>query len=157
MAILMLFEHFSDKLCSNFLTLILSTSITKYDAFCSHIFNYACLRLIVIEEVRNYGKIVFIKIIVEKAVEVNTYPSSPLLDPPLTISYESHQKSLAYFSHLAPFILFTKRQSQMGGRGHGTVLPLNALLGRCHWSVTKLKQWWRAYCVFAYHQHDEQK
>ena len=35
--------------------------------------------------------------------------------------------------------------------------PLNTLLGRCHWSVTKLKQWWRAYCVFAYYQHDEQK
>ena len=35
--------------------------------------------------------------------------------------------------------------------------PLNTLLGRCHWSMTKLKQWWRAYCVFAYHQHDEQK
>ena len=32
---------------------------------------------------------------------------------------------------------------------------LNTLLGRCHWSMTKLKQWWRAYCVFAYYQHDE--
>ena len=35
--------------------------------------------------------------------------------------------------------------------------PLNTLLGQCHWSMTKLKQWWRAYCVLAYYQHDEQK
>ena len=34
-------------------------------------------------------------------------------EPPLAISYKNHQKSLAYFSHLAPLILliFTKRQS----------------------------------------------
>ena len=36
------------------------------------------------------------------------------LDPPLAISYGNHQKSLAYFSHSAPLILFffTERQSQ---------------------------------------------
>ena len=35
------------------------------------------------------------------------------LDPPLAISYKNHQKSVVYFSHLAPLILlfFTKRQS----------------------------------------------
>ena len=35
---------------------------------------------------------------------------------PLAISYRKHQKSLAYFSHLAPLVLlfFTKRQSQQG-------------------------------------------
>ena len=40
-----------------------------------------------------------------------------LLDPPLAISYRNHQKNLAYFSHLAPLVLFlfTQRQSQMGG------------------------------------------
>ena len=39
----------------------------------------------------------------------------------LAISYKNHQKSLAYFSHLAPLILFffTKRQSQRGGGGGG--------------------------------------
>ena len=36
MAILVLFEQFSGKLCLNFLTLILSTS-PKFGAFCSHI------------------------------------------------------------------------------------------------------------------------
>ena len=35
----------------------------------------------------------------------------------LVISYKNHQKSLAYFSHLAPLTLFffTKRQSQRRG------------------------------------------
>ena len=39
------------------------------------------------------------------------------LDSPLTISYRNHQKNLAYFSHLAPLVLFyfTKRRSQKGG------------------------------------------
>ena len=49
------------------------------------------------------------------------------LDPPLAISYKHHQISLAYFSHLAPLILFcfTKRQSQEGrtGVGDGTMPP----------------------------------
>ena len=46
-------------------------------------------------------------------------PHPTLLDPPLAISYRNHQKSLAYFSHLAPLVLFsfTKRQSQKGGGG----------------------------------------
>ena len=36
---------------------------------------------------------------------------------PLVISYRNHQKSLTYFSHLAPLILFffIKRQNQKGG------------------------------------------
>ena len=49
------------------------------------------------------------------------YPTP--LDPPLAISYRNHQKSLVYFSHLAPIVLFffTKRPSQRGGgEGHGT-------------------------------------
>ena len=47
-----------------------------------------------------------------------------------TISYRNHEKSLAYFSHLAPLVLlfFNRRQSQKGG-GHGT-MPLNTLLPR---------------------------
>ena len=45
-------------------------------------------------------------------------PHPTPLDPPLAISYvRNHQKSLAYFSHLAPlvFFFFAKRQSQKGG------------------------------------------
>ena len=43
------------------------------------------------------------------------YPTP--LDSPLVISYKNRQKNLAYFSHLAPSVLFffTKRHSQMGG------------------------------------------
>ena len=35
------------------------------------------------------------------------------LDPPLVISFGNHQKSLVYFSHLAPLILFffTKKRN----------------------------------------------
>ena len=36
-------------------------------------------------------------------------------------------------------------------------LPKYAPGAICHWSMTKLKQWWRVHCVFAYHQHGEQK
>ena len=45
------------------------------------------------------------------------YPSP--LESPLAVSYRNHQKNLAYFSHLAPLVLFffTKRQSQKGGGG----------------------------------------
>ena len=32
----------------------------------------------------------------------NPHPTP--LDPPLVISYRNHQKSLAYFSHLAPLV-----------------------------------------------------
>ena len=41
-AILALFEQFLDKFCLNFLPLK-SECFTKYDAFCSYIFDYACL------------------------------------------------------------------------------------------------------------------
>ena len=56
----------------------------------------------------------------------SAYPSSY----PLAISHRNHQKSLAYFSHLAPLALFffTKRRSQKGGGEHGTMAPLNSLL-----------------------------
>ena len=56
------------------------------------------LRLIAIEEVRNYGKIVYIKHIFENGWWEGCIPLilSPL-DPPLTISYKNHQKSLACF------------------------------------------------------------
>ena len=44
-------------------------------------------------------------------------PHPTPLNLPLAISYRSHQKSLAYFSYLAPLILLLciTRQSQIGG------------------------------------------
>ena len=59
-------------------------------------------------------------------------PNLTLLDPPLAISYKNHQKSVAYFSHLAPLIsfCFTKRQSQEEriGRGGGVEIAQRPLL-----------------------------
>ena len=47
-------------------------------------------------------------------------PHPTSLDPPLAISYRNHQKILAYFTHLAPLVLFffSKRQNQKGGAWH---------------------------------------
>ena len=83
------------------------------------------VRLIAIEEARNYGKIVYIKNIFRNGWwdDMHTpYPTS--LDPPQAISYKNHQKSLAYFNHLAPLLLFillkdrVKRRDEVGGGGH---------------------------------------
>ena len=67
MAILVLFEHFSGKLCFNFLILILSTlpNMVHFVHTFSIVRAYG-VRIVVIEEVRNYGKFVLIKNIVEK-------------------------------------------------------------------------------------------
>ena len=63
-----------------------------------------------------------------KMADGRMHISHPIpLDPPLAISYGKHQKSLAYFNHLACSFLrkkvlffFTKRRSK---RGHGTMAP----------------------------------
>ena len=57
-------------------------------------------------------------------------PHPTPLNPPLAISYRNHQKSLAYFSHLTPLILFcfTKKQSQKGGAWPNAPHLLNTLL-----------------------------
>ena len=59
-------------------------------------------------------------------------PHPTLLDPPLAISYKNHQKSLAYFRHLAPLtlLIFTKKPSQKGGAM--AQCPLNTLLTALH-------------------------
>ena len=44
MAILVLFEQFAGKFCLYFWPLILSASPNNYGAFCSHSFDFACLR-----------------------------------------------------------------------------------------------------------------
>ena len=79
------------------------------------------VRLFAIEEVRNYGKSACMKSFFENGWWEDAYPSFYPLDPSLVISYGNHQKSLAYFSHLASLILFvfTKMQSQKG-MGKGT-------------------------------------
>ena len=67
----------------------------------------ACdLSRIAIEEVRNYGKIVglYIKNIFENGWWVDAYPSTYPPGSAPGISYENHQKSLAYLS--SRFLLF---------------------------------------------------
>ena len=78
-----------------------------------------CVKLVAIKEVRNYGKIVYINNIFENGLWGMHTPHPTPLDPSLAINYRNHQKSLAYFSHLIPLILFffTKRRGQKGGRG----------------------------------------
>ena len=46
------------------------------------------------------------KIFLKMAVEGMHTPHPTPLDSSLAISYRNHRKSLAYFSHLAPLILF---------------------------------------------------
>ena len=58
-------------------TPLIAECFARYDAFRSLIFDYACVMLIAIEEVRNYGKIVCIKNILKMVgVRMHTYPAS---------------------------------------------------------------------------------
>ena len=59
-----------------------SECFAKYDAFCAHVFDYACfgVRLIALEEVRSYGKIVYIKNYFENGWWEDAYLSSYPLD-----------------------------------------------------------------------------
>ena len=87
----------------------------KYDAFCAHIFDYACLRVIAIVEIQNYEKLYTSKTFVKMAGGKMHTPYPTFLDQPLTISYRNYQKSLAYVSHVAPLVFFfAERQSQKG-------------------------------------------
>ena len=109
-----------------------SECFTKYDVFCSHIFDYACLRrkIIAIKEVRNYEKTVYIKKrcwkwLVGGCIVLILFSCIR----PWAISYRNYQKSLAYFSHLAPLILFflLKRRVKRGD-GPMAQCPVNTLL-----------------------------
>ena len=59
MAILVLFEQFLRQILFKYFALN-SKPFTKYDAVSSHIFHLCnCVKIIVIIEVQNYGKIIF--------------------------------------------------------------------------------------------------
>ena len=50
-------------------------------------------------------------------------PHPTPLYPPLAVSCRNHQKSLAYFSHLAPLILFFLLKGRIKKGGHGPTVP----------------------------------
>ena len=50
-------------------------------------------------------------------------PHPTPLDLPLAISYRSHQKSLAYFGHLAPLILFFLLKGRVKTEGGMALRP----------------------------------
>ena len=120
----------------------------KYDAFCAHIFDYSCLR----RKAYCYGrgsklyKIVCTKTFLKMAGGRMHIPHPTPLDPPLAISCRNHQKSLAYFNHLASLILFffTKMQSQNGGgRAWHNAPHLNTLVRLGFSVVTILVKIWQ--------------
>ena len=113
MAILVLFEQFSRIFCFNFLTPILSASPNMMHFVRTFsIMRANGVRLIAIKEVSNYGKIVGYRPTSKtflRTASGRMHSCIPLILTPgsaLTISYRNHQKSLAYFRHLAPLILF---------------------------------------------------
>ena len=87
--------------------------------FVSHVFDVRAegVRLIAMEEVRNDGRFVYIKNILEMAggrMHILILANLP------AIIYKNHHKSLPYYIYLAPLILFffTKRRSQTRGAWH---------------------------------------
>ena len=56
---------------------------------------------------------------------MHTSHTNPL-NPSLAVSYRNHQKSLAYFNHLVPLVLFffSKKHRQQGGLGTMPAVPL---------------------------------
>ena len=78
---------------------------------------------------------------------LSSYPPGSAPDHKL----QSHAKSLAYFSHLAPLNLFffIKRQSQKGGGGAWHNVPLkHAPVGRVHSKMIKIMHYLK---ISAYH------
>ena len=84
MAILALFEQLSGKVCSNFwpLTLIASPNMMHVVRTVSTMRALKATKTYCYEEVRSYGKILFIPSIVENGDASPTLP----LDPPLAVA-----------------------------------------------------------------------
>ena len=94
--------------------------------------------------VQNYAKIVYIKSSFENGWKEDAYPSSyPPGSAPghKVVLDKNHQNSLAYFSHLAPLILFfsTKRQIQKGEKGMAQCYP-SPLLTLLHLTIRFIQE-----------------
>ena len=124
-------NNYSGKFCLKFLTLILiaSPNMTHFVRTFSIVRAEGVKDLSLANRFEIMEKLLTSKAFL-KVAGGNLHTSHPTpLDPPLAMSYRNHQKSLAYFSHLAPLILFffTKQQSQKGGLLLNAT-PLNTLL-----------------------------
>ena len=76
----------------------------QYDAFCFHIFDYACLRqgLLLSKRFETMEQLYTSKTFLKMAGG-RMYTPHPT---PLAISYRNHEKSVAYFSPLALLVFF---------------------------------------------------
>ena len=111
---------------------ILFECFSKYDAFCSHIVNLCLLKalgLLLSKRFEIMEKL-YLRKTFFKMAGGGMHPLHPLwihsCGGEHSLNCKSHQKSLAYFSHLETFCPFTKRQSQKQGPLHDS--PLNASL-----------------------------
>ena len=121
----------------------------KHDAFCSHIFAYACLR----RKAYCYRKGLKLwkncirptsKTCLRMGGGGMHTPHPTPLDSLLAISYRNHQKSMTYFSHLAPLILFfllKDRVKRGGGVGMAQCPPASRSLrlGACERIISSFK------------------
>ena len=84
-----------------------SECFAEFDAFCLHIFDYACLKRNCYRRTFETMEKMYTSKTCLKMTDGRMHTPHPRpLDPPLAIRYRNYQKSLAYFSHLAPLILF---------------------------------------------------
>ena len=112
-----------------------SECFTKYNAFCSHIFDYAFLtrNAYCFQRGSKLQKLVKLtsKTFLKMAGGKMHTPHPTPLHKALAIScrsYRTHQKSLALFSHMAPLILFFLLKGKVKGGGAWSNAPLNTLL-----------------------------
>ena len=94
-----------------------SECFAKYDTFCLHSFNYACLRRKAYRpsyqrDLKLQKKLYASKTFLKMADGRMHIPHPTPLDSLLAKSYRNHQKTLAYFSHLAPLVLFLFIETQ---------------------------------------------
>ena len=120
--------------------------LRQVSAFCSHIFDCACLRrkAYCYQRASKLRKNCILQKAFLKTADGRMHTPHPIpLDRSLAISCRSQLKSLAfkvYFSHLAPLILFffTKKHSQKEGGMVQCPPLLNTLLQRIYKIYTAL-------------------
>ena len=78
------------------------------------------------------------KVFLKMAGERMHIPHPTPLYPPLAISYRNYQKSLAYFSHLAPLILFFYEKAKLKGVAWLNATPTHKYAPVCNLTYSLL-------------------